>query len=404
MKRFPLLFVILLLISGVTFCADFGLQTDQRIEIGNSGIDYNVLSYMPTFTPWFSWNGSEGVSVYLSCLLSLKYNNYSGEFSENSGWKEPVLVPELTRFALSYRFNQSTSLEAGRIGYSDILNITVSGFFDGLRFEMITPEGTISFGAFYSGFLFRDTAVIIMTAEDANNYMEPWNYNKDEFGNYFASRRLLASVRYIIPVGESNMFYGEILAQFDLNGKDDALNSQYVKLNFDLFPLNTLRISAGVLFETMQNGNGNFFAAFGALMQTRIDLPTSISDWIGITIKFTSGAINDTFTVFKPINAIPSGLVFTGENEGIVFAGINYNARIIRSLFAEFAFNYFMRAYDSPEGIFYGGEFYTSFTWQPLEDVRLTAGGGVFFPQMGNLNPSGSDIIWKVSTGLSLSL
>jgi hypothetical protein len=78
----------------------------------------------------------------------------------------------------------------------------------------------------------------------------------------------------------------------------------------------------------------------------------------------------------------------------------------VPSLFAEINASYFGRTYNEPgsDGNLYGGELWASLAWQPLEDVRATLGGGVFMPGMGNVYPAGTDAVWKIIAGLSLSL
>ena len=95
MKRF-LLAILLVCSAACAFSLDFGLLADQRFEASNTGIGYN-----PLFIPWFSLNTSQGLSLYLSGLLSMQYRKPND--SSDGSWGKPVLVPELSRFALGYR-------------------------------------------------------------------------------------------------------------------------------------------------------------------------------------------------------------------------------------------------------------------------------------------------------------
>ena len=116
------------LCTGFVFSSDFGLLLDQSIEAENK-----YFSYTPALIPWFSWNNGQGMSVYLSGILSLKYNNYDNGISDNDGLRKPLLLPELSRFSFTYRSGQS-SIEAGRVEYADVMGQTAYGLFDGLRF------------------------------------------------------------------------------------------------------------------------------------------------------------------------------------------------------------------------------------------------------------------------------
>lgn len=394
MKRLVLLSVLLLFAAVFVFSADFGLLVDQQIEAEN-----DLFTYTPGFTPWFSWNNGRGLSLYLSGILSLKYSNYYGDLPGENGW---MVIPEVARFALNYRINQQLFLEAGRIGYTDVLDFTATGLFDGLRFESVTSAGRISVGAFYTGLLYKETAKIIMTTEDAAEYARPWDWNS--FGEYAASKRLFAFLRWDIPVGDVNNFSVEVLGQFDLNGNDETHHSQYGTFLFDFYQVSKVKISVGGLFEAMQN-TGDFGAAFGVLARLRMELPTAVNDMLGFTMKFSSGSVNKTLAGFTPISCVPQGSVFDETLSGLANIGADYSVRVARSLFVEGALRYFIKTYndDIIEGNLYGGEIWASCAWQPLEDIRVILGGGLFLPGLGNVYPSGTDVMWKIIAGITLS-
>jgi hypothetical protein len=212
MKRF-LILVLLIFSTSLIFSLDFGLLHNQKIEAGDGFI------YNPDFTPWFSLNNKQGLSLYLSALLSLKVDD-----TEN-----PVFIPELSHFALTYRFGNGMSVEAGRIVHSDILGINALGLFDGVRYEW----DNLSAAFLYTGFQYKETAKIIMSTDDAENYSEPWGYD-DKFGNYFASSRIITNACYTFPLKEGSKLMAELLCQFDLNDNDQTIHSQYGSL-LDLF-------------------------------------------------------------------------------------------------------------------------------------------------------------------------
>ncbi|MCL2765216.1 MAG: hypothetical protein FWD40_08080 [Treponema sp.] len=398
MKKILILAFLLLFASSLAFSVDFGFLLDQNIEM-----DEDLLKYTPGLTPWFSWNDGQGTSVYLSALFSLKYLHFSGERSSSSGWARPLIVPELARCSVGYRFSPAVMIEAGRIGYADILGLTATGLFDGLRLEIGLPQGSLNVGAFYTGLLFKETAKVQMTAEDAANVAKLFDY--DQFENYFTPKRALAFARWNMPVGDSNSLSAELLTQFDLTENTQKLNSQYGALKFDMYPMSMLRLTAGGVFEAMQYTSGDPMFAFGALAQVKTELPTAVSDWLGFTVKLGSGAMNDTITTFTPVSSNPQGSVFTGTLGGLAIIGLDYSAMLLHTLYAECALNYFLRTYDDPEssGNLYGAEFWATFVWQPLEDIRATLGAGAFFPGMGNIDAYGSDVLWKITAGISLS-
>ena len=397
MKRPVILTIFLLFITSIAFAVDFGILVNTKIENDN-----DIFSFNPGFTPWFSIYNGKGLSFYLSGLLSL---NYTDDHSGNGSWDNPVsIVPELSRFTVSYRSGQGFIFEAGRTTYTDTLGITASGFFDGARMELHLREGNLSIGAFYTGLLYKETAKIRMTEGDIDNYHSSWNW--ESFENYFAPKRFLTSLRWNIPIGQANEFSAEVLAQFDVTDNEKKINSQYTMIKAAFYPQNSFMVSSGFVFETKQNENGEFFFALGALANLRIDLSTKVNSWLGITAKFTTGSSEEISKSFLPVNSVPQGMIFQDSISGLALIGLDYNIKIINNLFADCAFRYFIRTYDAPlsDGNFYGGELWASLAWQPLDDVRATFGAGAFFPGLGNAYPADTAAMFKISAGLILSL
>jgi len=397
MKRLLFLAVLLLFVASFCFSSDFGLLLNQKADA-----DDTLFSYNPSFTPWFSWNGGKGLSVYLSGVFSLEYVNYYDKAVGGSGFTIPVLKPEISRFALNYRV-RNIFLEAGRINYSDTLGFAASGLFDGLRFEASLPSGSLSAGVYYTGLLYKETAKILMTEDDAQEYAEPWKWGS--FKGYFASRRVLAALRWDMPVGEANSLSAEALVQFDLSGSDKFLHSQYGEFKMDLVTQNNIGVTAGLAFEAMET-KGDFSAALGCLFRIWSDTPSSLNDRLTTTIKFTSGTWNDAFSAFKPISSVTQGMIFPGTNEGLASLSSEYYIRIHRTLLADASMRYFVGTYNDPSvrGHLYGCEIWTSVVWQPFDDLRVNLGGGIFFPSMGDVYPDNTSIMWKISAGLSLSI
>jgi hypothetical protein len=386
-KRSALVFILFTLCAGFVFSFDFGLLVDQNTEAGN-----NYFLYTPEFIPWYVWNNGHGVSLYLSGIVSLKYGN--------DGLRKPVILPELSRFSFTYRANQR-SFEAGRVEYADALGQTASGLFDGLRFQTASPIGNINIGAFYTGLLYKETAKILMTGNDALEYAKP----VESFNDYYASKRLLTFGRLDIPLMEYHNFIFEALAQFDINGNDEKLNSQYAQILLEFFTKKNMKISGGFVFETMENENGDLTAAYGALAVFETDMPGSPNDSLKLTGKYSSGPKDETFTGFAPLSSITQGMIFSGIFSGLWQTKVSYAVRILPSLFAETNISYFGRTYSETgsDGNLYGGEIWASLAWQPLEDIRITLGGGIFLPGTGNAYPVGTENIWKINAGLSIS-
>ena len=397
MRRLAILPALFLFSANLVFSYDFGLLLDQKFEPENK-----LFLSTTGFAPWFSWDGGKGLSVYLSGLLSLQYSKSDDGISENDGFGKPALMPELTRFALSYRAGQSYSIELGRIFYSDAMGVTASGLFDGFHYEANLAKGSLNAGLFYTGLLYKETAEIMMTESDRGNYGDPRQL--DKFGDYFASRRLFIPVRWDMPVGEMNNLSFEALFQFDLNGNDDALHSQYGEMQLDIYTRSRVSFSAGAFVEAMEGGD-DVGLGFGALGILGVELPTAVSSALKFTTKFCSGFWNDTVTAFVPISGHALSEVFPELFSGVWVNRINYDVRILPSLFFESALSYYLRTYSEGDtkDYLYGGEIWASLAWQPLDDIRVYFGGGLFLPGLGNVYPSDTDTMWKISAGFSLS-
>ncbi|MDR1352157.1 MAG: hypothetical protein LBK05_02650, partial [Treponema sp.] len=269
-------------------------------------------------------------------------------------------------------------------------------------------SGSIAAGLWYTGLLYKETAEILMTAADAEHYAAPWKL--DNPGTYFASRRALASFRWDMPWGEFSNLSLEFLAQFDLNGNAEFLHSQYGELQAEFFPAGKLSITATVLLETMERDNGTFTAALGTMARLKTDVPGSLDDGVTVTVKLSSGPWNDSFTAFTPLSCSAQGAIFPKPLSGLALISADYAVRLRRTLFMDSAVRYFFRTFDGsgeaaePKGNTYGAELWTSLAWQPLEDLRLSLGGGLFLPGLGNIYPAGGGAPWKITAGLTLSL
>ena len=401
MKRIASLSALFLLSASLAFSWDFGLWLDQRFEPENK-----LFVSKTGLAPWFSWDGGKGLSVYLSGFFSAQYNNSDDGYSGNDGFAKPELLPELTRFALSYQSGQNYSFEVGRIFYTDALGVTASGLFDGFHFDATFAPGTLSAGVYYTGLQYRERAEVLMTRSDRDHYgLDPRQL--EDYSDYFASRRLFVPVRWDMPIGELNNLSFEALFQVDLNGRDDTLHSQYGEIQLDIFALSGLRFSVGAFGEAMEGMEdaNDLSLGFGALGIIGVELPLAVSSGLKFTTRYCSGPWNDTVTAFTPISAHALGMVFPGTFSGIWENKLNFDVRVVQSLFFQSALSYYTQTY-SEQGsndYLYGGEVSASFAWQPIDDLQIYFGGGLFFPQLGNIYPTDTGTMWKISAGLSMA-
>jgi hypothetical protein len=398
----------------LAFSLDFGVLLDQRVEVAQDD-----LTYVGGAGPWLSAGISEKTQFYFSGNVSFKYANDGAENGVNNGvnyeWIEPLPLLELSRLELDYRPVSHALLKAGRFVFSDSSGMIAAGVFDGLYGELQAALGRVSAGAWYSGLLFKETAKITMTGGDLVDYYTPWEWN--EINNYFAPRRLLADLRWDIPgvFGPLNVLTLEGFAQFDLTDHEDTLNSQYLEIQYDCFPVSGLQITTGAIAEILEDGDGEYGVAFGGLVETGIRLPGLISHRFFLGANFSSGNWNETFTAFIPLSGNSAGIVFTPKMSSLARVYLEYKSRLHETLSLEAGARYFIRTDTESSGeiwgttaaeddaIFYGGEAYASVIWAPLDDITMTLGGGAFFPGSGNVFGSGADIGWKFMAGLILS-
>jgi hypothetical protein len=224
-----------------------------------------------------------------------------------------------------------------------------------------------------------------MTGGDMLNYAGPWDW--DNFDDYFAPRRALAAFRWDMTFLEFHSLSIETLAQFDLNGKNENLHSQYGEVRADLFPSGKLNITAGALceiIETSEGGEGevDLAAALGGLVRLRTEMPGSPDDGMTFAVKFTSGSWNDNSVTFTPVSSSAQGFFFPGTLADLCLISTDYALRLSPVLYMESALRYFLRTSGNAltEGKnTYGGELWASLAWQPFDDIRFSLGSGVFF-------------------------
>jgi hypothetical protein len=273
-------------------------------------------------------------------------------------------------------------------------------------------------GVFYTGLLYKETAKIVMTPGDAERYAAAPDYTNPD--TWFASRRVLLSATAefsdLTPRG-SLVING--LAQFDLNtffeDRDSSLHTQYLTARYTVLPLQTLTLTGTAVAGLAENqGNGLFFhfAAAGALDW---EVPGSLRDMLQAEIRFAGGEGNsgDKLTAFAPLTATVQGQVFSPKLSGLMTAKGRYTARFHQTFSASLEGSYFIRTdretvsgagYAPSASRLLGGELYGNVLWAPKSDFALQAGGGAFFPRLGNVFDSDAPVQWKVTAGIILSL
>jgi hypothetical protein len=404
-----MLCALFLFLAGAAGALDFGMVLNQEAkasnEIAGSGKTVNPgFFYTPVLRPWVSGPLGSRLNLYLSGSLSFDY--------EKDRWRAPAALPQLDRSELTWLVSPALSFTLGRQHLEDPSTLAASGLFDGLSGNFSAGGGRFTAGAYYSGFLYKKQADILMTGRDQSGYAQAISSAAD----YFASRRVLASFKWENPgLGPSSSLALGLLGQFDLNEGDDRLHSQFFSYRFGQ------RLPGGFSIERafslgMEEKQGELFrVALAGLVRVNWLIPEGLDDRLGFRVVYSSHDFNERLGPFIPVNSLPQGQVFSPAIGSMVVFKLDYSLRILQTLSLGAEGSYFIRLdtqtfRDNGEpdalkdtGNFLGGEFFGTAFWTPLPDVALTFGGGAFFPRLGNAFIPEAKIRWKTVLGLILS-
>ncbi|MDR2303980.1 MAG: hypothetical protein LBE10_05280 [Treponema sp.] len=395
MNRPGRFFAALFLCSALPGAAlDFGLILRQTPVFTDGEESYGAFEYTGTAIPWFSSSLDSRSELYLSGGFSIKL--------KNKEWKP---LGELYRFEYIYNFPSNLRLDLGRFPVQGSLPFSFNGLFDGASAAFTIGGGRFRAGIFYTGLLYKESAKIIMSQKDKDNFAD------DDI--YFASRRIVAGVHWEQTglLGRRNTLSLSGIGQFDLNGIGEndyiALHSQYLEAKFSIPLGNGFYTESGGVFELFENSEDETGTAFAALASISWLLPTALQDSLSLGGRFSSGAWNDTVVAFLPITAQSQGRVLNPSLTGIALIEGAYITRLWSALSAELSAVYYFRTdeisfFDSgmddlSKSPLLGGEIYGALTWVPFSDMTFTAGAGVFLPKTGRVFRDDADSKYRVS-------
>jgi hypothetical protein len=246
-----------------------------------------------------------------------------------------------------------------------------------------------------------------MGAEDREDY-----YDGDV---YFSSRRLVFGVNWektnIFDTRNTLSLSG--LGQFDLNGGDSKVHTQYLEGRLDIPLGNSFNAQAGGVFELIEQ-DGQTAVAFAVSADLRRLPPGSWRDMLTVGGRFSSGAWNEATGAFLPVTSQAQGKVLRPEFSGLAFIQSAYTARLHETLSADLSAAYFFRTdektYSDPDmepstrSPLLGGEIYGGLTWTPWSDLSVSAGGGVFFPQWGKYFKEDAGLKYRLTLEAVFSL
>jgi hypothetical protein len=413
-KLAPLALLLLCAVSAASVAAlDFGLVVNQEAKLTNEGAGDGRFTYGPAASPWVSGPLGERFSFYLSGSAGFEYTADLGNAAESgadSGWRSPPALPELTRTELAWS-GSSLHVRLGRQRFADSAALAASGLFDGLALEFSAAGSRFSLGAWYTGFLYKDTADIVITTRDREDYEKPFALD----GSYFASRRAVASFAWEKPdLGPRSSLALGVLGQADLNGGDDELHSQYLSARYGLRLFSGLDLQADGVAGVRENPEWAVFFAGGLGLTWA--LPGAMDDHLNLRALYASPSQGERLSAFVPVSSVPRGQVFSPSLAGISILRAAYTLRPLPPLSLTAEGSYFIRTdtvtvQDNREpeklrgeGYLLGLEVYGTALWTPLPDLALTLGGGAFFPALGDAFTGEAAVRWKAAVGLILSL
>jgi hypothetical protein len=398
-----LLFGVFALVTGANvFAADFGLVLSAEGDYVSEGGETEG-EFTGSLTPWFSAALGETAGLYLSGKISFEYDG------ESESWVSPFLI-ELERTEFSFRPAEAWRLSLGRQWYKDNAGMIASGLFDGLSASTGLGRVRLFMGAFYTGLLYKETAEILMTATDKDRYSTPLDY--DDLDTYFAPRRVLVPLGLEFPDLSSRTTLSLTgIGQFDLNGSEDTLHTQYLEALLGLEAADTLRLTLTAIGALAEAEGDDMQSHFAAALGADWDIPGALPDMLSGELRWGSGAINENIAPFTPVSDMAQGRVFSAALSALMKARLSYTARPHRNVSLSGEASGFWRTdtetfadleLGGTKDRFLGVEAYGRAQWAPQSALRFSAGGGVFIP--GAAFASGTKIRWKINAGLILSL
>ena len=399
-------FYATLFISLANLYADFGLVASEGIAVEH--YDKTAFSSKTTLSPWLSFPIG-GANFYISLGFIADYEKEFALFPElhkmELSLRLPVDYPGTTSGGTNYRFG----FRLGRIFWQEPSQLLAAGFFDGL--DVFAEFGSARLGAtaFYTGFLYKNTANINISPGDPIDYgaVLDWDNFKD---TYFAPRRLITSLYGDFPgfpFGRGEIHAG-LLAQFDFSGAEEAYNTQYLLFRY-LFFYKRFDLAASGAAELENTEANGLKAGYAFSVEGGWQLGLLI-DRLSLGFRMGSGERNNS-AAFFPLVREAQGLVLEPILSGMMIIRLLYEARPISTLSMELGGRYFIRTdgsnFTDPhlenDSYFLGAEVNGAMLWVPVSDLSFSLSGGVFLPKTGRAFTSGTPVRWAINLGTIFS-
>jgi hypothetical protein len=386
------------LASPAFLAADFGVIVNEQFEtaLQDPSDGENLLS-KTVLAPWLSLPLGDTADFYLSA---------GGSLYHREGVTD--VFPELFRLEAALRPVPSLTLRAGRIDYQDPARFTAKGRFDGLDAVWDAGPLRLGIGAYYTGFLYRNTATISVTPGDPADYAAALDYG-DFAATYFAPRRALGAVHLEYPgfILKRGAIYAGFLSQYDLSDAGEKIHTQYLLLRYAFSAPGGFDVSAAGAASLRVPGSGK--AAFASTLEAGVLLPGSLPDRLSLGVRWASGEGPSTAAYF-PVIKEAQGTVIKSGFSGLMVVSAGYEARFLSSLSAGLEGRYFLRTdsatFTDPHlkgaSRLLGLELSLSLRWAPVSDLSFSLGGGLFLPRTGEALKE-APVSGQVSAGMIFS-
>jgi hypothetical protein len=384
-KKFKLFICILALFPCLSLYAlDFGILLDQNVGVNtplggkNSEDSPNPFEYSAALIPRLSWAAGENGQFFISA-----------SFKGKTDLENITFIPELLRTDFSYSFGKG-EFRIGRMGYQDPLGFIAAGLFDGVNVSFDAGNGSIGIGIWYTGLLYKERANIITNYDDT--YYSRLDYS-EFYNTYFAPRRLLSVIEYENQgLYERAQLRVSLIGQFDLTDSKTKINSQYVTAKISV-PVNSFIYDVGLAAELIET-KGKTKPAMAGLLGASYMFPNARLSLSGV---YSSGVSdNDSYTAFVPLTIVYQGNVLNAYLSGLSYISLDYLMRLhktfsfglnaspfIRTDLGTYVYPYLDK---NSKGYIVGTEFFGRLYWNPVSDIKLNLGAGVFLPRLGNMD------------------
>ncbi|MCL2809823.1 MAG: hypothetical protein FWD24_07150 [Treponema sp.] len=390
---------------------NFRIFTDQLTAV-HSYSNNNIYEYRAKITPSITFLLSDKGNFNISLGLTAGFDDFFYDDNESL-----YSILELLQTDLYLRFGD-IGFRVGRFHYSDPMKFVADSLFDGVQlFYYPSDGGLFSFGAWFTGILYKKTANIMMTESERMYYYTP--IDRDNFlGTYFATNRFLLSFDWEHPsVIDFLHLNATVNWQIDGTSSDlrERLNSQYFSLRAAMEYEDFYFVaggSIGTFFSIVGDDLTNFkfvdFDRFSLaaelgiyyIISSQNDSVVSFTLTFGtgnvLLFRFTEKGSGLPFYPYVPLTTSFYGKIYQPTISGLTLFKVDYKTNLNHLWGMNFTAAYYIRNDETiyPGNIygddlgagenFLGAEVYTQIIFNPFSDLQYNLGIGAFIPKLGN--------------------